>query len=153
MTGSMTFVIFPLGERRYALDSAEVIELSRSGNAQTFPHTTPGLLGVLVHRGEILPVWDVASTIAGTSTAARKYYLVTRRNFTGEEWTAIPVSGQCQMLQAEMQLPPDGSAMHVQGLLLLGEEQVEVLDLDRLSTLGAAAESQECNAEGQGKQR
>lgn len=153
MAGTMTFVIFPLGERRYALDSAEVIELSRSGNVQTFPHTTPGLHGVLVLRGRILPVWDLAGQLTGTSTAAQKYYLVTRRNFAGEEWTAIPVSGQCQMLQAEMLPPPEASALHVQGLLLLGEEQVEVLGLDRLSTLGASAASQERNADGEVKQR
>ena len=149
----MTFVIFPLGERRYALGSAEVIELLPSGKVQTFPHTTPGLHGVLVRRGKILPVWDVARTLAGGSTAMQKYYLVTRRNFGGEEWTAIPVSGDCQMLHAKMLPPPEGSPLYVQGLLLLGEERIEVVALDWLATPGTPAASQPRRTEMEGEQQ
>jgi hypothetical protein len=135
--GTGSFVLFPLAGKRFALPSAEVVELSRPGLVQKFPHTTPGIRGVLLHRGEILPIWDVAQALVGKSVVAREYFLVTRRNFAGQEWTAVPVSGECQMIHAEMQPRPDASPAHVCGLLSVGEQQVEVLDLGRLEMSGS----------------
>jgi purine-binding chemotaxis protein CheW len=128
-----SIVVFPLGDHRFALPTAEVVELFREGKTQTFPHTTPAVEGVLVRRGQILPVWDIAAQLR-TKNDARKFWLVTTRNFAGEEPTAIPVSGQCQMLRAEIQPPADRSAEYVRGVLVLDGETVEVLDLRRLST-------------------
>jgi chemotaxis signal transduction protein len=134
-----SFVIFPLAEKRFALPAAEVVELSRPGSVQKFPHTTPDIRGVLLHRGEILPIWDVAGPLVGKSTPARKYYLVIRRNLAGPERTAVPVSGECQMLRAEMLPPPESSPAHVCGLLFLDGQSVEVLDVGQFGTLGRPA--------------
>jgi len=129
-----SFVVFPLGGRHFALPTTEVLELARNGEVQSFPHTTPALEGVLVCRGEILPVWDLAHTLLGSNYTARKFWLVTRRNFAGEERTAVPVSGECQMFTAEMLPPPEGSAAYVQGVLSWQNQTIEVLDLARLAT-------------------
>jgi chemotaxis signal transduction protein len=137
-----SFVVFPLGARRFALRTEDVLELSRAGEAQPFPQTTPGLGGVLLRRGEVLPVWDLASRL-GAENAARKFWLITRRNFAGEEPTAVPVSGECQMLRAQMQPPPDAAPEHVRGVLVLEEESVEVLDLARLGTPARTPDSQQ----------
>jgi chemotaxis signal transduction protein len=142
-SGRESFVVFPLGSRRFALLTAEVVELCRAGLVQEFPHTTTGLAGVLVRRGEVLPVWDVA-TLLGKENAAQRFWLVTRRNSAGEEPTAIPVSGECQMLRAEMLPPPDGSAEHVRGVLVLEGQPVEVLDLARLAVPCGRAALREC---------
>lgn len=130
-SGQETFVVFPLGTRRFALGAGDVVEISRSDRAQAFPHTTQGLSGVLVRRGEILPVWDLAGQVGQTVTA-RRFWLITRRNFAGDEPTAVPVSGECQMVRAAFEPPPAGAAEYVRGVLLLGEQSVEVLDLARL---------------------
>lgn len=124
-----SFVVFPLGARRFALPTADVVELSHTGFVQTFLQTTPGLLGVLVRRGEILPVWDLAPVLLDGAEAPRKYWLITRRNFAADEVTAIPVSGECEMLHSEIQPPPEGAAPQVRGVLLLDGDPVEVLDL------------------------
>ena len=145
-TGRESFVIFPLGERRFALLTKDVVELSRTGFVQTFPHTSPGLAGVLVRRGEVLPVWDLGQTLVGSSKATLKYWLVTRRNFAADEWTAIPVSGECQMLLTEMLPPPEGSAPHVRGVLFLEEQPIVVLDLAHLAEPNGPAASQERDA-------
>lgn len=129
---SESYVIFPLGARRFALPTTDVVELTRAGLVQKFPHTTPGLTGVLMRRGEVLPVWDVRPTLPGPGKETLKYWLVTRRNFAGEELTAIPVSGECQMLSVEMLPPPPGSAPHVRGVLPVENQRVEVLDLAKL---------------------
>jgi chemotaxis signal transduction protein len=136
-----SFVVFPLAGKRFALAAAEVVELSRPGSVQKFPHTTPDIRGVLLHRGEILPIWDVAGTLVGKSALARGYYLVIRRNFAGEERTAVPVSGECQMLRAEMLPPPEASPAYVCGLLFPDGQRVEVLDVGQLGTPGRPAAS------------
>lgn len=128
-----SFVIFPLGARRFALPTGDVVELTRTGFVQKFPHATSGIIGVLMRRGEVLPVWDITQTLPGPGRETLKYWLVTRRNFAGEEVTAIPVSGECWMLNAQMQAPPPGSAPHVRGVLSVESRWVEVLDLAQLA--------------------
>jgi chemotaxis signal transduction protein len=124
-----TYVVFSLGQRRFALPTSEVIELFSQGEVQTFPHTTLALEGVMVRRGEILPVWAVGRNLDGSFEVVRRYWLVTRRNFAGEEKTAIPISGECQMLHGAMEPPPEGSPAHVRGVLFSGGQEIEVLDL------------------------
>jgi hypothetical protein len=78
-------------------------------------------------------VWDVAGVLLGPGKATSKYWLVTRRNSAGEEWTAIPVSGECQMIHSPMLPPPAGSAEHARGVLLVDDQFIEVIDLARLA--------------------
>jgi chemotaxis signal transduction protein len=133
------FVLFPLGEKRFALPAAQVSELSRPDELQTFPHTTKLLSGVLLRRGKIVPVLDVAEVVIGPKAPARKFYLIANRQFGKDiEWTAIPVTGECELQSATM-VPPAGKLPpYVVGLLSLGDEIVEVIDLDRLTATEAA---------------
>ena len=108
--------------------------------------------GVLVRRGRIVPVCDVAPLLVGPNPPSRKFYLIATRRFASDpagtpsagpasEWTAIPVSGECELSSAEM-LPPAGRLPgYVAGLLNLtpavpgaaaGQEMVEVVDLEKL---------------------
>ena len=116
-SGEASFVVFPLGGRHFALPTTEVLELPGWGSTE-FPHTTPALEGVLVCRGESYPFESVHSP--RLNHLARKYWLVTRRNFAGEERTAIPVTGECPMLQAEMVAPPEGVSRACAGSRLAG---------------------------------
>jgi chemotaxis signal transduction protein len=130
-----SFVLFPLGGKRFALPADKVTELARPDRLQSFPHRTPLLAGVLVRRGQVLPVCDVAPVLVGPQAPARKFYLIAQRSFgTARERTAIPVSGECELASAEL-LPPTGKLPpSVCGLLSLADEIVEVLDLERLAT-------------------
>lgn len=133
------FVLFPLGKKRFALPAESVTELAQPDTLQTFPHTTPLLAGVLVRRGRIVPVCDVAQVLIGHNPPARRFYLIANRSFGREqEWTAVPVSGECELTKAEMVTPTGRLPHYVIGLLSLNDEIVEVLDLDRLSAVGAA---------------
>lgn len=135
---SASFVLFPIGKKRFALPAAMVTELAREDEPQTFPHTSPLLVGVLLRRGRIVPVCDVAPVLIGPEAPLRKFYLIANRSLScGDEWTAIPVSGECELTQAEM-LPVTGQLPgYVSGLLALQEEIVEVLNLDQLLTTEA----------------
>lgn len=135
-----SFVLFPIGKKRFALPAAAVTELARPDREQSFPHASKLLTGVLVRRGHIIPVCDVAPVLVGPDAPARKFYLIATRQFTdGSEWTAIPVTGECELTTTEL-LPPTGKLpKYVTGLLSLTDTIIEVIDLERLIGTEAAA--------------
>jgi chemotaxis signal transduction protein len=135
-----SFVLFPIGKKRFALPAASVTELARPDKEQTFPHASKLLTGVLVRRGHIIPVCDVAPVLVGPDAPPRKFYLIATRKFSDtSEWTAIPVSGECELTTTPL-LPPAGKLpKYVIGLLALENEIVEVVELERLIGTGAAA--------------
>src|SRR5262245_2930371 len=138
--GHSAFVLFPLGSKRFALPAGQVSELARPDELQPFPHTTPLLSGVLVRRGRIVPVCDVAQVLIGPSAPARRYYLIAWRNVQGQnEWTAIPVSGECRLTHAAVMQPDAKMPAYVSGVLTEGAELVQILDLEKLASGEVAA--------------
>jgi purine-binding chemotaxis protein CheW len=138
MVPASKFVLFPLGRKRFALPAEQVTELARPDHLQTFPHTTPLLTGVLLRRGRIIPVLDVAQVVFGPAAPARKFYLIASRAFGKDiEMTAIPVTGECELLSGEPIAPTGRLPKYVTGLLSLEDEIVEVIDLEALA--GGAA--------------
>jgi len=132
---SQSFVLLHMGDRRFALPASRVAELVPLGRIHTFPHTTPLIEGVLLRRGHIVPVCDFAQILLKSRPPARRYYLIVRRKFdVGAEWTALPVTGECELIASEM-LPATGDhPLHVAGWLSHDGEVVEVLDLEQLNT-------------------
>lgn len=127
------FVLFPLGDKRFALPAEAVSELARPDHLQTFPHSTPLLTGVLVRRGSIVPVCDVAQILIGNQGPARKFYLIASRQFGKiKEHIALPVTGECELTSAEMVAPTGKLPDYVVGLLSLGQEIIEVVDLEKI---------------------
>jgi chemotaxis signal transduction protein len=139
---SSSYVLFPIGERRFALPAELVAEFVRPSRVHVFPHTTPLLQGVLVRRGRLAPVLDVSGLLTQTAIASARFYLVVRRAIGGtEEWTALPVTGECELVSAQPQ-PRSGLPSFATGLLSLrppaggSNEEIAVIDLQKL--LGAA---------------
>lgn len=114
------------------MPAAAVTELAQPDRLHTFPHTTPLLAGVLVRRNRIVPVFDAAEVLIGPGAPTRKFYLIARRSGQQTDWVAIPVTGECELTSAIADTPPGTSGAFVTGILRLGEETVEVLDLDKL---------------------
>lgn len=133
------FVLFPLGKKRFALFADLVTELARPDRLHTFPHTTPLLSGVLLRRGQLIPVCDVAPVLIGPDAPERRFYLITaRKGRTSSEWTALPVTGECELASSEL-LPVDGKLRSfVCGVIEIGNEMIEVIDLERISAEGDA---------------
>jgi len=140
MTEMQKFVLFPLGKKRYALPAESVTELARPDHQHTFPHTTALLSGVLLRRGKIVPVLDVAQVLLGPDAPARKFYLIANRKFgTAVEWTAVPVTGECELTTANTIAPTGRLPRYVTGLLSFADEIVEVISLEKLAEIGATA--------------
>jgi chemotaxis signal transduction protein len=132
------FVLFPLGKKRFALPAEIIAELAQPDRLQTFPHTSRLLSGVLVRRGRIIPVCDVAQVLVGPDAPARKFYLIATRRFgRAMELTALPVTGECELASAEMLSPTTQMPEYVQGLLSLDDEIVEVVDLEKVIAFGS----------------
>jgi chemotaxis signal transduction protein len=134
------FVLFPLGSKRFALPAGQVSELARPDELQPFPHTTPLITGVLVRRGKIVPVCDVAQVLIGPSAPSRRFYLIASRRIQGvNEWTAIPVTGECILTHATAIAPAGDEPSYVTGTLACGAELIQILDLEKLTSWEVAA--------------
>jgi chemotaxis signal transduction protein len=127
------FVLFPLGKKRFALPAEHVTELARMDELHEFPNQSPLVSGVLVRRGELIPVCDVAEVLVGQDAPPRKFYLIAKRTYAAlDERTAIPVTGDCELVNSPL-LPVTGKLPeYVCGLLSLEKEIVEVIELEKL---------------------
>jgi hypothetical protein len=82
-----------------------------------------------------VPVYDVASILLGRSSSVHRFYLIARRTFPdGPESSAIPVSGECELVTAELQGGSDDSRPFLSGHLNIDGEAIEVLNFDALLT-------------------
>jgi len=130
MTDAARFVTFPLGAERYALDSDQVKELVMPSRVYSFPYTMQSLEGVLVRHGMVIPVCDLRSAFG--HGGERNLYLIAQCNYAGRaETVAIPVSGDCALVQGERSDAPE-EVTFVAGLLRTGGRTVPLLDIDRI---------------------
>jgi chemotaxis signal transduction protein len=138
--GDKSYVLFPLGEKRFALPAETVTELARPDSVQTFPHRTPLLTGVLVRRGRIVPVCDVAQVLVGPAAPPRKFYLIANSNLESRhELTAVPVTGECELASGALVPRTGQEPPYIRGLLMMGDEIVEIVALEKLIAVEAPA--------------
>lgn len=130
MNDTTRFVTFPLGDERYALDSSQVKELVMPSRVYSFPHAMRALEGVLIRRGRAIPVCDLRGAFG--HGVERNLYVIARCNYAGRaETVAIPVSGNCELVQGERDEAPS-EVTFVAGLLRTGGKTVPLLNLDQV---------------------
>ncbi len=130
MNAPQRFVLFPIGKKRFALPAEEVAELAKPDKLQVFPHTTPLMTGVLVRRGSIIPVCDIAQMLVGPSAPTRRFYLIASRGAgRSRSLIALPVSGECELSSIEPRPQTGRLPDYVTGLLAVEDEIIEVLNL------------------------
>jgi chemotaxis-related protein WspB len=66
----MLFLLFELNEDRYALDTAEVIEVLPLVGLKEIPQSPTGVAGLFNYRGEPVPVVDVCEMLLGRPARA-----------------------------------------------------------------------------------
>lgn len=129
-----SFVLLRLGERRFAVSAKHIAELVAPSRVFRFPHRTSKLEGVILRRGRIVPVCDVSEMLLGKRLTSRRFYLIAVRNYgTLKEWIAVPVSGECELINSEMMAASESDAPHVAGWLSHDGDVIEVLNLDTLT--------------------
>jgi len=128
------FVLLRLGDRRFALAANHIAELVAPSRIFRFPHRTPKVEGVILRRGRIIPVCDVGNILIGKGILARRFYLLAVRDYGFQkEWVAIPVTGECELINAEVTPAGEHDAPHVAGWLSHNGEVIEVLNMDALT--------------------
>jgi chemotaxis signal transduction protein len=131
---SESFVLLRLGERRFAVAAVVISELVPPSRIFRFPHRTKELDGVILRRGRIVPVCDIAEKLVGSSLRYSRFYLIAQRRYsTQTEWIAIPVTGDCELISAEMIAAGSADLPHVAGWLSHEGDVIEVLDLAALT--------------------
>src|SRR5215470_8162745 len=129
-----SFVLLRLGERRFAVAAAGTAELVAPSRVFGFPHRTAKIEGVILRRGRIVPVCDVAEKLVGSRLTTRRFYLIALRRYGQRtEWVASPVTGECELINAELNAASPSDEPHVAGWLSHGGDVIEVLNLDALT--------------------
>jgi chemotaxis signal transduction protein len=136
-------VLLRLGERRFALTAEQIAELVAPSRVFRFAHRTPELDGVILRRGRVVPVCDVAEKLIGKKLTSRRFYLVaTRRRGATLDWIALPVSGECELITADLTPAGSSDSPHVAAWLSHDGEVIEVLNLDALTPVPADSPAQ-----------
>jgi len=131
-------VLLRLGERRFALAADQVAELAAPSRIFRFAHRTPDIEGVILRRGRVVPVCDISEKLTGKRLGQRRFYLIaTCRRENSFDWIALPVSGECELIRAD--LTPAGAAdsPHVSGWLSHNGEVIELLNLQALTPVAS----------------
>jgi len=127
-------VLLRLGERRFALAAEQVGELAAPSRMFRFAHRTPEIDGVILRRGRVVPVCDIAEKLTGKKLTQRRFYLIaTRRVEKPFDWVALPVTGECELIQADLTPAGESDSAHVAAWLSHGGEVIEVLNLKALT--------------------
>lgn len=126
-------VLLRLGERRFALAAEHIAELVAPSRVFRFAHRTTEIDGVILRRGRVVPVCDVAERLVGKKLTSRRFYLVaTQRRGATLDWVALPVSGECELITADLTPAGESDSPHVAGWLSHDGDVIEVLNLDAL---------------------
>jgi chemotaxis signal transduction protein len=127
-------VLLRLGERRFALAADQVAELAAPSRVFRFAHRTPEIEGVILRRGRVVPVCDISERLTGKSMGQRRFYLIaTLRQGASLDWIALPVSGECELIQADLMPASTADSPHVSGWLSHDGEVIELLNLNMLA--------------------
>jgi chemotaxis signal transduction protein len=128
-----SWVLLHVGNRRFALPAETVMELAPPVRLHNFPHTSRLIAGVIVRRGRIVPVYDVSPVLCGRESSVHRFYLIAERAFgNASEASAIPVNGECELATSEMQPPQENAPPYFAGTLAIENENIDVLDLQKL---------------------
>jgi chemotaxis signal transduction protein len=127
-------VLLRLGERRFALAADQVAELAAATRIFRFAQNTPEIDGVILRRGRVVPVCDVSEKLTGKKLGKRRFYLIaTRRHGKTLDWIALPVSGDCELIRADLTPAAPSDSPHVAAWLSHDGEVIEVLNLNALA--------------------
>jgi chemotaxis signal transduction protein len=136
-----SFVLLHAAGRRFALPAHIVVELAPPVRLHTFPHTSSNVVGVIVRRGRIVPVYDAGPEFLRISLSHRFYLIADCKIGAHNELGAIPVDGECEMATGEVQSVAPNRPKYICGSLMIGMESVDVLDFNALVAPASARPS------------
>ncbi len=82
----------------------------------------------------MVPVCDLAEKLTGKRLTSRRFYLIsTRQQKSSMDWIAVPVSGECELINADMTPAGPSDSPYVSAWLSYDGSVIEVLNLSALT--------------------
>ena len=84
----MLFVLFQLGNDRYAMDVSRVVEVAPLLELKALPHAPKGVAGIFNYRGQPVPALDLCEITTGKPARERlstRIIIISYRHETGSE--------------------------------------------------------------------
>jgi len=106
----MLFIVFQLGEDRYALDARELVEIVPLTQVKRLPLAPPGIAGMVDYHGVALPAIDLSQLALGRPAAERISTRILVVEMTNGRRLALIAERANEMLQRE---PGDFAATEV----------------------------------------
>jgi purine-binding chemotaxis protein CheW len=134
-TVKLECLVFSLGGERCGIETAYIVDVLRFADLTRVPGTPPFVLGVMNHRGRVLPVLDIQRLLGTAETTATSGSRVLTVEAGGMSFgiLADAVAGRIRVGAEELAPPPAGrvgvGASVVRGVT---DEMVAILDVDAL---------------------
>ncbi len=87
----LLFLVFKLGNDRYALEAGKVVEVLPLLEMKQVPHAPKGVVGVFVYRGAPVPAVDLSEVTLGKPAARLLSTRIIIVNFTASDARSHPV--------------------------------------------------------------
>lgn len=132
----LELLVFSLAGERYAIEAASVLEVMPLRDLTAVPCTPPTILGVVNHRGRILPVLDFRRLLdlPGQEVGEKRWIVVVDADGMTFGIGAEAVTGTIQVEAADLAPPPRSLAGDRQAFTKgVTGEMVVVLDLATLA--------------------
>lgn len=133
----MEVVTFHLGRERYALAALRVREVFRLQAYSSLPGAPPPIAGVSSHRGELLTLIDLRSTLGLSSAALNDLgrVLVLERGRTRVGLLVDRVEGAAELPRSSLHPAPSRGPTPADLLLGVSEDALILLDVDGILEL------------------
>lgn len=137
--GVLECVSFSVNGQTYCLNIMSIREIRRWANVTTLPHADSHVLGVINLRGNVIPVYDLAVHFGLGKTADGQRNVVIIADIEGESIGLLveSVSEILTVARTDVQETPplgkDGHDSLIEGLITVGDEMVQLIDLRTIS--------------------
>lgn len=143
----MLFVLFHLGQERYALEAARVVEVVPLLALKRFPQSPRGVAGMFIYRGRPVPAIDLCELTVGRPAQenfSTRIIIINHRNDLGEQQPVGLIAErvtetlrreESEFLDPSVQVAP---SPFLGPVLMDGRGIVQVINPERLMVEGLA---------------
>lgn len=124
-------LVFSCGQSWYAVPADRAAEVVSFPELTRVPGAPPHLLGVFAHRGEVIPVVDLATLLGNKPEGSRRAVLL-RLSKGSVALTATKVAGVSALTGAMDPLGKSGVHLHLRGPAQASTQDVAVIEPDGL---------------------
>lgn len=102
VAATMLFLLFSLGEQRFALPAREVVEVLPRMPLKPIPAAPDWVAGVFSYRGQVVPVVDLCRLALGTPARQRTSTRLVLVNYPGDRCLGLVLEQASQTLRCDV---------------------------------------------------